>query len=425
MDLSWPQGAAVNDGIDSHQYVDGPATITLPTADYMANRLLQLGPGAYLYKTDLARGYRQLRVDPCDWPLLGFRHREQFYLDICPPFGMRSSAMCMQRTAEAIVFIHARRGFYSKAYLDDFGGAEREEGAAQDALGTLQDIMLELGVSEAKHKVHHPAQVMVWLGIRYDSLNMTMTIPPAKMDEIMAELKQWEGRNRATRRDMQRLMGLLQFVSPPVRIFSNRILQCLRDSPNRGSHGLSLGFRKDLKFFVDLLPDYNGVRVIDKKELTYQSQIELDACLTGCGATIGTQYYAELFPPDIVDAGHIIAHLELLNVVVALKVWGREWTGKRVQVVCDNSNACIAIQTGRSKDPFIQHCVRELFLFSARFDVELAAIHRPGELMERADALSRMFTSSSHFRWVQNDTELAAATRVQVHPDLFRLVSEL
>ena len=428
MDLSWPQGAAVNDGIDSQWYVDGSAKITLPTADYMANRLLQLGPGAYLYKTDLARGYRQLRVDPCDWHLLGFRHKEQFYLDICPPFGMRSSAMCMQRTAEAIVFIHARRGFYSKAYLDDFGGAEEAKGAAKNALGTLQDIMADLGVSEAKHKIHHPAQAMIWLGIHYDSLAMTMTIPPAKMEEIMAELRQWEGRQRATRRDMQRLMGLLQFVasvSPPVRVFSNRILQCLRDSPNRGSHGLSLGFRKDLKFFVDLLPDYNGVRVIDKKELTYQSQIELDACLTGCGATIGTQYYAELFPPEVAESGHIIAHLELLNVVVALKVWGREWTGKRVQVVCDNSNACIAIQTGRSKDPFMQHCVRELFLFSARYDVEMAAVHRPGELMERADALSRMFTSSSHFRWVQNDPELAAAVRVRAQPELFELVSEL
>ena len=249
MDLSWPQGAAVNDGTSSHWYIHGSAKITLPMADYMAKRLLQLGPGDYLYKTDLARGYRQLCVDPCDWPLLGFCHKEQFYLDICPPFGMRSSAMCMQRTAEAIVFIHGRRGYYSKAYLDDFGGAEANVGVARAALTELQDIMAELGVREAKHKVHQPAQAMIWLGILYDSISMTMSIPPAKMDEIMAELRQWEGRQRATRGDMRRLVGLLQFVagvSPPVRIFSNRMLQCLRDSPKRGSHGLSLGFRKDL-----------------------------------------------------------------------------------------------------------------------------------------------------------------------------------
>ena len=60
MDLSWPPGSAVNDGIDTESYLDGPGTIALPTIDYMEQRLLALGPGAFLYKTDLARGYRQL-----------------------------------------------------------------------------------------------------------------------------------------------------------------------------------------------------------------------------------------------------------------------------------------------------------------------------------------------------------------------------
>ena len=428
MDLSWPKGAAVNDGIDPAWYVDGPATITLPTADYMAERLLQLGEGAFLYKSDLARGYRQLRVDPLDWPFLGFQHKGEYFLDICPPFGLRSSAMCMQRMSEAITFIHDARGFYSKAYLDDFGGAEATQGRAKAALTELQCIMTSLGVVEAKHKVHEPAQAMVWLGIHYDSLAMTMTIPEAKMVEVMTILGEWHGRTRATRKDLQRLLGLLQFVAsvaPPVRVFSNRMLQDLRDTPLRGSHGLSLGFRKDLKFFLDLLPQFNGVRIIDKQDLPYQGQIELDACLTGCGATIGKQFYAEVFPLSVQAVGHIIAHLELLNIVVALKVWGPQWRGKRVKVLCDNTNTCLALQTGRSRDDFIQHCVREVFLYAARYDVELVAVHRAGELLVRADALSRMHGSEAHRRWVDNDDELQGAERVRVPPEYFELVSEL
>ena len=428
MDCSWPKGAGVNDGIDTKQYIDGPATITLPTADYMADRLLNLGTGAYLYKTDLARGYRQLRVDPHDWPLLGFQHKGQFFLDICPPFGLRSSAMCMQRTAEAIVYIHGIRGYYCRAYLDDFGGAEPTQTRASEALSQLQGIMALLGVVEAKHKVHEPSQVMIWLGILYDAVAMTMTIPGPKMDEVMAIIGEWQGKDRATRQEKQQLLGLLQFVAsvaPPVRVFSNRMLQDLRDTPNRGSHGLSLGFRKDLKFFLDLLPQFNGVRIIDKRELDYQGQIELDACLTGCGATIGHQFYAEVFPPSVVGASHIIAHLELLNVVVALKVWGPEWRGKRVRVLCDNTNACLALQTGRSRDSYVQHCIREVFLFAARLDVELVAVHRAGELLVRADALSRMHTSNAHRQWVNNDEQLGRAERIKVPPEYFELISEL
>ena len=97
MDLSWPKGGAVNDGVVTDLYVDGPTSFRLPTVEYMVARLLDLGPGAYMYKTDLARGYRQLRVDPGDWPLLGFRHKGAYYMDICPPFGLRTSALCMQQ----------------------------------------------------------------------------------------------------------------------------------------------------------------------------------------------------------------------------------------------------------------------------------------------------------------------------------------
>ena len=88
MDLSWPPSASVNDAIQGDGYVDGLMTIRLPTVEYMEGRLLECGKGAYLYKTDLARGYRQLRVDPSDWPLLGFTHQGKCYFDVCPPFWL-------------------------------------------------------------------------------------------------------------------------------------------------------------------------------------------------------------------------------------------------------------------------------------------------------------------------------------------------
>ena len=177
MDLSWPHGAAVNDGVDQKCYIDGPATITLPTADYMADRILQLGQGAFLYKTDLARGYRQLRVDPTDWPLLGFQHKGRYFMDLCPPFGLRSSAMCMQRTTEAISYIHGQQGFLSKPYLDDFGGGggggggggrgdtrqghagaghvTTDYGRAGGSRGCPQDTPSGTGASVAGHHLRH------------------------------------------------------------------------------------------------------------------------------------------------------------------------------------------------------------------------------------------------------------------------------
>ena len=122
VDLSLPDGASINDGVSTDWYLNGNTRISLPTVDYMEQRLLHLGKGAFLYKTDLARGYRQLRVDPTDWPLLGFSHDNYYYVDLCPPFGLRTAALFMQRTSEAISYIHGMEGFLSRPYLDDFGG---------------------------------------------------------------------------------------------------------------------------------------------------------------------------------------------------------------------------------------------------------------------------------------------------------------
>ena len=55
-------------------------------------------------------------------------------MDICPPFGLRSAAMMMQRTTEAASLIHRIKGHESFAYIDDFGGAELHYNKSLSAL---------------------------------------------------------------------------------------------------------------------------------------------------------------------------------------------------------------------------------------------------------------------------------------------------
>ena len=135
--------------------------------------------------------------------------------------------------------------------------------------------------------------------------------------------------------------------------------------------------------------------------------------------------YAEVFPPQVLEQEHSIARLEMLNIVVALKVWRGHWAGKRVRIEGDNLNTCLALQTGRFRDPFLQHCVRELFLITAASDIELLALHKPGLLLVRADALSRAPTSKVHRNWVENDSLLLQARRIRVPPEFLNLLSEL
>ena len=201
----------------------------------------------------------------------------------------------MQHTVEAVSYIHGQAGFLSRQYLDDFGGAERLREEAQAALGKLQEIMEDLGTVEAKHKVCGTAQTLVWLGLYYNSIEMTISIPEEKLGEIMALLKEWEGRQRAMAKELQSLIGTLQFVagvSPPTRVFTNRMFM---EAPKQGSESLSCGFKQDLQFFLNLLPHFNGKRTIDKADIDFQDWLELDAHLSGCSVCTDSRYYANRF----------------------------------------------------------------------------------------------------------------------------------
>ena len=51
----------------------------------------------------------------------------------------------------------------------------------QDHFGHFQDLLTTLGLDEAKHKASPPSQRMIWLGLQFDSIEMT----------ILMRLTQW------------------------------------------------------------------------------------------------------------------------------------------------------------------------------------------------------------------------------------------
>ena len=72
LDLSWPVGSSVNDGIPTGLCLVQEFALVYPTVDVIADRVAALGPGCLLFKRDLRRVYRQFPVDHYDYPLLGY-----------------------------------------------------------------------------------------------------------------------------------------------------------------------------------------------------------------------------------------------------------------------------------------------------------------------------------------------------------------
>ena len=64
LDLSFPIGQAVNDGIPKDTYLGLEAKLAFPKSDKFALRIFQLGDNCHMFKIDLSRYFRQIPLDP-------------------------------------------------------------------------------------------------------------------------------------------------------------------------------------------------------------------------------------------------------------------------------------------------------------------------------------------------------------------------
>ena len=116
LDLSYPPGHSVNDGIDPQW-----CSLRYATVDQAIAHILQLGRGALLAKVDVGHAYRNIPVHPEDRHLLGMAWRGQRYIDTTLPFGLRSAPKIFTAVADALEWVLSQDGLsWSIHYIDDF-----------------------------------------------------------------------------------------------------------------------------------------------------------------------------------------------------------------------------------------------------------------------------------------------------------------
>ena len=392
MDLSFPAGNSVNDSIPKDTYLGLPFKLTLPTVDSIVELIKIKGQGCAIFKRDLRRAYRQLPVDPGDIHLLGYKWDRKIFFDNVLPMGLRSSALCCQRATNLITHICRQHDVCLTNYLDDFIGVEVWS-RAHASFAVMGRIIKDSGLEESLPKALSPNSIMPCLGVQFDTCNLTLSITPERLSELLSLLARWADKILVEKQELQSLLGKLIFVAScvrPGRIFVARLLNLLRGMPERGLFPLPREAVADIKWWQKFMPLYNGVSMMPWNEWSEPDEIlSSDACLTGCGAWVEDEYFHQRFPEFILNQRLHINALELLTVVVALKVWGPRLKGKRLLGFCDNTASVAVVNNGAARDPFLQNCLREICFWAAYYEFEIRARHLAGVNNRTADVLSR------------------------------------
>lgn len=415
IDLSFPKGQAVNNGIDINSIFGRDYSYILPSISDLTSAVLQHGPGAWIWKADLSRAYRQLRVDPLDCPLLGMQVDGRYYIDLCPSFGCRSSSAACQRTSNALTFIMAKAGCHLLAYLDDYASCAATEEKATHDYHTFIETAQNLGLSLAKDKCHHPSRSIEWLGFLVDTQALSVSVPHKKLVETLEECKKWIERSRINKRNLQSLVGKLVHVSSCIthgRRFTGRLLGLLRGMDGRNWTTLSPEAKLDINWFLQYAAHGNGRTLINPE--TEYFYIECDACLHGGGGISSTHFYKWTFTQELRSQFNNIHSLEALNLLVAYKTLAPESHPARLTVILltDNMASSFALSSGRTKDTNLGACARQLWLEAARRDQHFVIQHKPGSKIPLADALSRFSVDPSKAAYAINETSSRGLTEL-------------
>ena len=201
------------------------------------------------------------------------------------------------------------------------------------------------------------------------------------------------GKRHLTKKAFQSLLGKLLYIHKcvvPARTFINRMLALFRQSSTKRRIVLTEEFHNDLNWFLLFLPKFNGITYIQKPNIPGAQTLHVDASLTGLGGVWKNQVYATpIF--DIYDTPLKIVHLEMLNLVIALKLWAQDWAHSAVKFYCDNLAVVQVVRTGKIRDNMLALCLRNIWLITASYDIDLHIDHIQGQTNKIADLLSRIY----------------------------------
>lgn len=375
-------------------------------------------PQCYMATVDISSAYRSITINPKDWDRQGIswvvNDEKRYYKDTRLCFGAKCAPFIFTQISRFITNCMVRRGFPNIiGYIDDFWISENSYERCVAAQNSLLGLLGDLGFAASWHKCTSPCQSIRYLGIIFDSINMTMSLPSDKMQKLRSELEFFVKRKRATKHQLQRLCGVLSHAAKVVyggRIFSRRMIDLLKGLPDKNVRiKLSDDFKEDLQWWRTYAANFNGHATIVSHHYTQEVVLQTDASKGGYGIVVDNDWMAGYINCDLIpqgmeelkqEHGHWynyelqtsfnINEMELLPIWLAVHRYSHMWRNKLITCQVDNTQVMWAINRGRSVNKNNMVVLRKIFWESVKNNFHMVAIHVKGDENILPDLLSRL-----------------------------------
>ena len=366
--------------------------------------LQQHAPSAFMTKTDIADAFRIIPVHPSQYHLLGFSFEGSFYYEKMLSMGAATSCRIFEDFSDALVWILQTKYNISSVVkvLDDFLFIHQDRDTCQQYLQTFLELASYLGVPIAHHKTEGPSNLITFLGIQLDSINMEARLPPEKLSAYSQEIVHLSSAPTTTLRTLKSIIGKLTFttsVIPSGRAFLRRLhnLTIGHTNPN-ATITLGPSSKLDLNMWATFLDQHNGRTFISPLSQVTSQEIALcaDASKTGFGATYGKSWIQGYWPQSWQKLH--ISFLELYPIYITIAMFAHKLRHSSINFFSDNMGVVQIINKQSSKCNYIMQVLRPLVLILLHYNITLRSSHIPGIQNILCDAISRQQVTPSLLR---------------------------
>jgi hypothetical protein len=235
---------------------------------------------------------------------------------------------------------------------------------------------------------------MTFLGIEIDSVARETRLPQEKIQKCEQAIAKLIQGKKATLRQIQVVVGLLQFACQAVvsgRAFLRRLID-LTKKVLRPHHFIKLTqeVKLDLRLWLSFLEQFNGRSFFLSAEVWSAQRLNLVTDASGSigfGAVLGTHWFQGKWNDWWRQQN--ITLLELYPIVMALETWVDCFSNKQVLIQTDNMALVSILNKQTAKEPLVMVLIRRLVMCCLKNNVFVRAQHLPGWDNGVADSLSR------------------------------------
>lgn len=353
--------------------------------------------GCWMASLDLKQAYHSVHIAEDYQKYLKFIWGQELYQYTCYPNGLAPCPRKFTKLTKVPLSWLRERYHIIIGYLDDFFIKGKSKERCRETVIEAVMLLQRLGFTIHPEKSEFdPVTTIMFLGFVIDSIEMTVTLPEEKKEELFHLIEFVLSREQCKIRTIASLVGKM-VSSLPASLYGPlyyRTIECDKNSAlkqNKGNYekymSLSDGSRREITWWRENLKTMNAP--IQWPPIT--EEITTDASgKNGWGASMSGKDMATGGSWDDQEIDLHINVQEMLAVLYALRSYINLLHGKHVRILSDNTTAVFVLnKMGTTRSGECNEMAKTIWQFCMENKMFITCAHIPGKENVIADFESR------------------------------------